>query len=87
MAASLRDYAANLPPQYVSFDGATGACFARARSRNQLPRTGWGISGRSLLMATDRQLTTALALIELIAKPAPFCPSILIETIGRHMLR
>jgi acyl-CoA synthetase (AMP-forming)/AMP-acid ligase II len=62
---SLRDYAVNAQAPRFVWDAAASACFTELVGGTSLGGQLEALAGRSVLLATERQLTTALALIEL----------------------
>ena len=64
-APSLRDYVASAPAARYFWDRAVRACFTDLDRGTSLGGRLADLAGRSVLLATASQLTTALALIEL----------------------
>ena len=64
-APSLRDFVANAPAARFFWDRFASACFTELGHGTSLGGRLAELAGRSVLLATASQLTTALALIEL----------------------
>jgi acyl-coenzyme A synthetase/AMP-(fatty) acid ligase len=65
MPTSLRDYVENALATRFVWDDTAGTCLTELVRGTSLGGKLKALAGRSVLLATDRQLTTALALIEL----------------------
>jgi acyl-coenzyme A synthetase/AMP-(fatty) acid ligase len=64
-APSLRDHVASAPAARYFWDRATASCFTDLKCGTSLGGRLADLAGRSVLLATASQLTTALALVEL----------------------